>query len=66
MLSEVKEAQEYIKTHHKGAGTYAVPTETSKGKAFMKVVLSLSGGLSCFYLFWDPELTISWYDNPKP
>jgi hypothetical protein len=48
------------------AGTYAVPTHTSKGKAFMKVIISDKGGMSGFDLWWDEEMTLSWYTEPKP
>lgn len=49
-------------------GVFAVPTETSKGKAFMRMEVSKGepAGKDNFKLFWDEELTVSWYDEPKP
>ncbi len=49
-------------------GVFAIPTTTSKGDAFMKmeIVEGLPSGSQNFLLFWDEELTISWYDTPKP
>ena len=49
-------------------GVYAVPTQTSKGKAFMRmeVVGGEPSGNENFILFWDEELTVSWYKSPKP
>lgn len=66
MLQEVNEAKEYLKKKFGGLGnvkpgTYAIPTDTSKGKAFMKVVISDRMGMSGFELFKDKKLTISWY-----
>ena len=66
MLSEVNEAQKYLKAkfgdNPPKAGRYAVPTKTSKGDAFMEVTLSEDMKLGSFRLFWDEELTKSWYD----
>jgi hypothetical protein len=49
-------------------GIYAIPTDTSKGEAFMKMEIANGSpsGEKNFHLFWDEDLTISWYDNPKP
>ncbi len=49
-------------------GVYAVPTETSKGSAFMRMEMKNSDpvGSKNFHLYWDEELAISWYDNEKP
>lgn len=49
-------------------GIFAVPTETSKGKAFMKMEFrnGETAGKDNFSLFWDEELTNSWYTEPKP
>jgi hypothetical protein len=67
MLTEVIEAQTYLKKKFNGndvpAGTYAIPTETSKGKAFMKVTVNPEGYLGGFDLFWDEEFTQSWYEK---
>lgn len=70
MLAEVNQVKEFFKnkfgeplSETVPSGTYAIPTNTSKGDAFMKIVVSETGGLSDFHLFWDEELTISWYEN---
>ncbi len=42
-------------------GTYAVPTNTSKGPAFMKVIVNEDMKMSGFTLWIDEELTQSWY-----
>lgn len=44
-------------------GVYAVPIDTSKGKAFMKLEMKNGNaeGRDNFSLFWDEELTNSWY-----
>jgi len=49
-------------------GTYAVPTQTSKGNAFMKMEFKdeKTVGEKNFHLYWDEKLTIDWYSNPKP
>lgn len=49
-------------------GIYAIPTETSKGDAFMKMEFKNNNsiGKDNFTLFWDEELTKSWYTEPKP
>lgn len=49
-------------------GTYAIPTITSKGDAFMLLEIKNGepSGKSNFLLYWDEELKISWYDKPKP
>ena len=69
MLYELNEANNYIKyvngTNVSEDKTYAVPTDTSKGPAFMAVKLE-NKSVSGFYLYWDEDLTISWYDQPKP
>lgn len=68
MISEVNEVKRYLRFRFGDNipdGTYAVPTNTSKGKAFMKVVVK-NQGLSNFYLLWDEDLTIDWYTKPRP
>lgn len=49
-------------------GVYAVPCETSKGNAFMKMTIKNNefSGKDNFSLFWDEKLTLSFYDTPKP
>lgn len=49
-------------------GVYAIPTDTSKGDAFMRleIVKGDFGGTENFKLFWDEKLTVSWYVNEKP
>lgn len=48
-------------------GIYAIPTETSKGPAFMKMEFKNNNaiGEDNFTLFWDEALTVSWYSK-KP
>ena len=72
MLAEVNKAKDFFKnkfgeplSETVKVGAYAIPTQTSKGDAFMKVVVSDTGLLHCFELFWDEELTISWYTHKK-
>jgi hypothetical protein len=68
MTRELDIAKDYFKSNFDGIakpGIYPVPITTSKGDAFIKVVLSDTYKLSGFDLFWDEALTISWYDNPK-
>ena len=70
MLAEVNKAKDFLinkfgSADKVKAGTYSVPTTTSKGDAFMKVVVDDNGSLSDFHLFWDEELTISWYTHRK-
>lgn len=67
MLSEVNKAKDFLikkfgSVEKVEAGTYAIPTETSKGKAFTKVVIAPDMGMSDFHLFKDEALTISWYE----
>jgi len=73
MLSEINQVKRFfgIKFGYGEVildGIFAVPTSTSKGKAFMKmeVVNGEPSGSQNFLLFWDEDLTISWYDTPKP
>ncbi len=44
-------------------GIYAVPTDTSRGHAFMKmeIINGKFGGNDNFHLWWDEKLTINWY-----
>ena len=69
MMTEVFETQKFLKEQfgeNVPAGTYAIPTRTSKGKAFMQVEVSSDGQLRGFYLFWDKEFKYSWYTTKKP
>lgn len=49
-------------------GIYAVPTNTSKGRAFMRFECrdEKPFGDNNFKLYWDEGLKISWYDAKKP
>jgi len=72
MLAEFNEAGNYLKKRFPDGnapdGIYAIPTQTSKGDAFMRLQLkdNKSFGGDNFSLYWDEELTISWYTNEKP
>lgn len=62
MFKAVTEAQDYLIKKFGGAenvkpGAYAVPTTTSKGQAYMKVVIDDKMGMSGFHLFKDEQLT---------
>lgn len=43
-------------------GEYPIPITTSKGGAYMKVVITEDGSMTGFDLFWDKELRQSWYE----
>lgn len=65
MLAEVNSAKDYLIKKFGSAekvepGTYPVPTETSKGPAFMKVVINEKMQMSDFSLFTDEQMTTSW------
>ena len=65
MLSEINEAKAFLIEKFGDAdkiipGTYAVPTQTSLGPAFMKVVVNEDLGVSDFSLWLDEDLTESW------
>lgn len=47
-------------------GVYAIPTETSKGPAFMRMEFKNSepNGKDNFELFWDEKLTMPWDKFP--
>ena len=49
-------------------GIYAIPIYTARGDAFMKmeIVFGTPSGTQNFLLFWDEDLTINWYNDPKP
>lgn len=70
MLAEANKAnaffnQKFGKGKHVPAGEYAVPTDTSRGDAFMKVIVSEDQYLSDFKLYWDENFQISWYTHKK-
>lgn len=73
MMSEMKQVKRFFGAKFGYGeplqdGVFAIPTDTSKGKAFMKMEI-INGepyGKDNFKLFWDEALTISWYDKPKP
>lgn len=68
MIREVEIARAYFKKNFKNgvpSGTYAIPIETSKGDAFMKVVVNEWGKMESFELYWDEALSQSWYKD-KP
>lgn len=66
MLREVNQARDFLlnkfgNTNNIQPGTYSIPTETSKGPAFMKVIVNERMGLSDFSLWLDEDLTKTWY-----
>ena len=66
MIKEVQEAKKYFAEKYNGntpSGTYAVPTRTSKGEAFLRVDVDVFGYFSNFELFTDEKLTKSWYEK---
>lgn len=70
MLAEVNEAKAFLiekfgSVENVKAGVYAIPTETSKGKAFMRVEILPDMGMKHFDLWWDEALTKSWYDEAQ-
>ncbi len=70
MLAELNVAKRFLinkfgSVENVKAGTYAIPYDTSKGKAFMKVVIGEDMSMTDFHLFLDEALTQSWYE-PNP
>lgn len=68
MIREVTMTQKWFKTHfgeNPKPGIYMIPTQTSRGPAYMQVLLNAKKGLSGFELFWDEAGTISWYNFNK-
>ena len=68
MLQEVNLAKKYLiekfgTAENIKAGEYAIPVTTSKGDAFMKVVVNDKGSLYDFRLFKDEALTETWYTH---
>jgi hypothetical protein len=71
MITEVNEAKKWFQKKFDDLsgvppGDYAIPTRTSKGPAFMRVTIDKNKGMSNFDLWWDEEMTKSWYTEPKP
>lgn len=73
MLAEMNQAKRFLGVKFGYGeiiqdGTFAIPTTTSKGDAFMKLEMKdgKQAGQGNFSLFWDEKLTISWYDKPRP
>ena len=73
MLSEMNLAKRYLGARFGYGepipdGIYAIPCKTSKGNAFMKMEIKNDkpAGDKNFWLFWDEELTISWYNTENP
>lgn len=67
MLAEVNEVKAFLiekfgSLEKVKTGVYAIPTETSKGKAFMRVEITPEMGMKDFHLFKDEVLTESWYE----
>ncbi len=70
MIAELNEVKKFFNDkfgegNHVPCGIYAVPTQTSRGNAFMRVKVTNDGKLSHFDLWWDKELKTSWYDFNK-
>lgn len=72
MTSEINDTKKYFDDkfgigNRVPAGEYAVPYESSRGKAFMRVRISddVEQKISGIYLFWDEALTIDWYYKEK-
>ena len=72
MLSEVKQVKRFFGIKFGMGekiedGIYAVPTETSRGPAFMKmeIIDGEFGGKDNFHLWWDEQLTINWYKTEE-
>ncbi len=68
MLTEVNEAKAFLEKKFNGlknvkAGVYAMPTNTSKGDAFMRVEITPDMKMKGFDLWKNEELTESWYEN---
>lgn len=69
MLKEINEVKAYFQKKFPDldipTGTYAIPTNTSRGPAYMQVVVGNNKQMSSFQLFWDPDMTLSWYDYER-
>lgn len=73
MLSEINQAKRFLGAkfgygENIPDGIYSIPTQTSKGNAFMKYEIKNNNqhGENNYMLFWDENLTISWYTSKKP
>jgi NADPH-dependent 7-cyano-7-deazaguanine reductase QueF-like protein len=69
MLAEVRKSKQYIGLRwgygeHIPDGRYAIPCDTSRGTAFMALNMKDDNfqGADNFHLYWDEQLTLSWYD----
>ena len=64
MITEVNKAKQYFKDKFVDSmpepGTYAIPIETSRGNAFMKVILDEKLFLGDFSLWQNEALTQPW------
>ncbi len=70
MTQEVNQAKRYLGIKFGYGqpiqdGTYAVPCTTSRGKAFMRIIVK-DNSFHDFHLFWDEKLTVDWYENQTP
>jgi len=68
MLAELNEAKNFLidkfgSVEKVEPGTYAIPTETSKGKAFMRVLINQNMGISGFNLFLDDKFEKEWKNS---
>lgn len=66
MLIEVNKAKKYLIDKFGSLdkvipGKYAIPTETSKGPAFMRCEIGEDMNMSGFDLWLDEEMTKTWY-----
>lgn len=72
MLAEVQEAKQWFNENYidKGLtpppGSYAIPTYSSKGKGFMRVIIDERKYMSSFEMFWDKEFKLPYYEHPNP
>lgn len=67
MLAELNEVKKHLVEKFGDVdsvppGTYAIPTETSKGKAFMRVTIAEDMGMSDFSLWMDDSFTKDWLE----
>lgn len=65
MIREIEKAKKFLKSKFGSlenvlSGVYAVPITTSKGKAFMKVVVTFDKYLNDFSLYKDKKLKENW------
>lgn len=67
MLRELNIARSFLtekfgRTGEVEPGEYSVPIDTSKGPAFMKVIITPELDIKGFDLFKDEKLTESWHN----